>query len=108
MAAILAALTSLAGHRTCSGTILAFGAGLFRRGSTADVATFAALGTGWAAARVSPFSSSALAMCFYPLSVSMVSCRHDFTLVHKAAISFAAVPRGSASGSEEHTSELQS
>ena len=46
---------------------------------------------------MSALSSVAFGIWRYPLSVSMVSCRHDFTLVHKAAISFAAVPHGSAS-----------
>src|ERR1039458_814304 len=97
MAASLAALTSLAGHRTCSGTTLAIGAGLFRLGSTGAVGTCAALGTGTAAVMMSSFSSVALAIWRYPLRASMVSCRHDFMFAHKADISFAAVPRGSAS-----------
>src|ERR1035438_3060916 len=95
MAANLAALTSLAGHRTCNGTTFALRAVLSRFGSSVRSDTCAALGTGAAAVMMSALSSVAFGIWRYPLSVSMVSCRHDFTLVHKAAISFAAVPRGS-------------
>src|ERR1035437_1048778 len=97
MAASLAALTSLAGHRTCSGTTFAFGVALIRFGSAAGAAAFAALGTGTAEVMMSAFSSVALAIRHYPLRVSMVSCRHDFTLLHKADISLAAAPLGAAS-----------
>src|ERR1039458_5958101 len=97
MAASLAALTSLADHLTCRGTTLAFGAGLPRFGSTGAVGTCPALGSAPVPFMSSRSSAVALAIRRDPLHVSMVSCRHDFTLVHKAAISFAAVPRGSAS-----------
>src|ERR1039458_718837 len=96
IAASLAALTSLAGHRTCNGTTLAFGAGLLRLRST-GAGTCPALGTDTAAVMMSALSSVALAIWCYPLRASIISCRHDFTLFHRAGISLAAAPLGAAS-----------
>src|ERR1017187_6642572 len=60
MAANLAALTSLAGHRTCNGTTFALGAVLSRFGSSVRCDTCAAFGTGAAAVMMSSLSSVAL------------------------------------------------